>query len=81
MGSAVDRAMQVLPFQSMMTAEAMVFLTRWAPTDDRTVQEQLGIAYRDPAETFAAAVAGAYAAGRLTARQAGRAALTTPGPR
>ena len=75
LGSAMDRAMQIVPFESMMTAEAMTILTRWPPTDDRAVAEELGVHYRDPVETFTASVAAAYGAGRLTARQAGRVAV------
>jgi hypothetical protein len=64
----------VVPFDTVFTAEAMQLLTLPAPSDDSLVRDDLGITYRDPHETIGAAVRSLYDAGRISARQAGRAA-------
>lgn len=74
LGHLVDGVRRLVPFETVFTAEAMELLTRPKPTDDSAVQTQLGVAYRDPAQTIEAMVRGLYAAGRLSARQVGRAA-------
>lgn len=69
-GRVVDLALRVLPVDSVVTAEAMAVLTQWVPTDDRDLAE-LGIRLRPVDETFADAIRGLHAAGRLTDRQVG----------
>jgi hypothetical protein len=46
-------------------------LTQWVPTDDTRLAE-LGVELRPVEETFADAIRGLHAAGRLTDRQVGR---------
>jgi nucleoside-diphosphate-sugar epimerase len=70
-GRVVDVAQRVLPFDSVITAEAMTVLTQWVPTDDTRLAE-LGVELRPVEETFADAIRGLHAAGRLTDRQVGR---------
>ena len=70
-GRVVDVALRVLPVDSVLTAEAMAVLTQWVPTDDGGLAE-LGVALRPVEDTFADAIRGLHAAGRLTDRQVGR---------
>lgn len=70
-GSAMDLVMRMAPIRSLISAEGMAVLTHWAPTDDHRVHEELRIAYRDPRETFGAALRSLRAAGRLSARHLG----------
>lgn len=72
MGRVMDVVTRVLNVDSVFTAEGMTFFTRWVPTDDRHVTDDLGIAFRDPKQTLADAVRGLYAAGRLSAAQVGK---------
>ncbi len=76
LGHVSDTVRRVVPFETVFTAEAMDLLTLAHPTDDSAVHDQLGIAYRDPAESIADTVRSLYAAGRLSARQVGRLAAT-----
>ena len=70
-GRVVDVALRVLPVDSVLTAEAMAVLTQWVPTDDQGLAD-LGIDLRPVEDTFAEAIRGLHAAGRLTDRQVGR---------
>lgn len=72
LGHAIDGIRHVIPFDSVYTAEAMKLLTLARPTNDAAVHTELGITYRDPAESLLASVKGLYDAGRLSARQVGR---------
>jgi nucleoside-diphosphate-sugar epimerase len=74
LGSVMDAAMSVLPIDSVFTNEGMTILTRWVPTDDSAVHDDLGIELRDIRETVRDALAGLVSLGRLTAGQAGEAA-------
>ncbi|HVW79784.1 MAG TPA: SDR family NAD(P)-dependent oxidoreductase [Mycobacteriales bacterium] len=74
LGALLDAVRRVVPFNTVFTAEAMQLLTRATLTDDSAVHDDLGVAYRDPAETLADAVRGLYRTGHLTVRQAGRVA-------
>jgi nucleoside-diphosphate-sugar epimerase len=76
-GRITDRVRNVVPFDTVFTAEAMDLLTRARPTDDAGVHDELGITYRPPIETVEAMVHGLYAAGRLSAKQVGPAAAAT----
>jgi nucleoside-diphosphate-sugar epimerase len=71
-GHALDGIRRVVPFESIYTAEAMALLTQPRPTDDRALHEDLGVSYRDFAESMEASLRGMYEVGRLTAKQVGR---------
>jgi nucleoside-diphosphate-sugar epimerase len=76
-GHALDAVRRVVPFDSVYTGEAMGLLTQPRLTDDNAVHDELGITYRDPAESIEASLRGMYAHGVLTAKQVGR--LATDG--
>lgn len=76
LGHLVDGIRRAVPFDTVFTAEAMDLLTLARRTDDRLVHEELGISYRDPAESIEAMLRGLYDAGRLSARQVGTIART-----
>jgi hypothetical protein len=61
----------VIPFDTVFTAEAMQALTQVRPTDDRPVHDDLGLSYREPAETVEASLRALYAGGLLSARHVG----------
>ena len=63
---------RVVPFETVFTEEAMQALTLVRATDDSAVAQDLGVRYRDPAETVAASLRALYDGGQLTARQVGR---------
>jgi nucleoside-diphosphate-sugar epimerase len=71
-GQSVDVLSRLVPIDTIFTREAMTILTRWVPSDDHLVGEELGVELRDPAESLADAIRGLVAAGRLSPRQAGR---------
>jgi nucleoside-diphosphate-sugar epimerase len=71
-GHALDVVRHVVPFDSVYTGEAMSLLTQPRPTDDSAVHDELGVHYRDPAESMEASLRGMYAHGTLTAKQVGR---------
>lgn len=75
LGAASDRLRRLVPFRTVFTKEAMELLTLVKPTDDSAVHEVLGVDYRPPRESVAAALAALHAAGRLSARQVGRVAV------
>lgn len=74
LGATFDSIRRVIPFNSPFTAEAMQLLTLAKDTDDSAVHDDLGVTYRDPYDTFNAAVRGLYATGHIDRRQAGAAA-------
>jgi hypothetical protein len=74
LGRVTDVVRNVVPFDTVFTAEAMTTLTRGRPTDDSAVHDELGIAYRDPLDVTADTVKALYATGRVSAKQAGKAA-------
>jgi len=71
LGHVTDAARRVVPFNTVFTAEAMDLLTLARPTDDSAVHDQLGVSYRDPAETIEASLRDLYAGGALKARHVG----------
>jgi dihydroflavonol-4-reductase len=79
LGHVTDAVRRVVPFDTVFTAEAMDLLTLARPTDDSAVHDQLGVRYRDPAETIEASLRDLYAGGALTARHVG--VLASPGSR
>jgi nucleoside-diphosphate-sugar epimerase len=62
---------RVVPFETVFTEEAMQALTLVRPTDDSAVDHDLGVRYRDPADTVAASLQALYDAGLLNARHVG----------
>ena len=79
LGHVTDAVRRVVPFDTVFTAEAMDLLTLARPTDDSAVHEQLGVRYRDPAETIEASLRALHAGGVLRAKHVGR--LARPGSR
>jgi nucleoside-diphosphate-sugar epimerase len=73
-GYGFDALMRVLPIDSVFTHEGMTLLTRWVPTDDSRLHDDLGVELRDPQTTVGDAIRGLVALGRLSAAQAGTAA-------
>jgi dihydroflavonol-4-reductase len=74
LGHVTDGVRRVVPFETVFTAEAMQTLTLAKPTDDSAVHDQLGVRYRDPAETVEASLRALYAGGVLSAKHVGRVA-------
>src|SRR3954468_18347774 len=79
LGHVTDVVRRVVPFDTVFTAEAMDLLTLARPTDDSAVHDQLGVTYRDPAETIEASLRDLHAGGALKARHVG--VLASPGSR
>ena len=71
LGHVTDGVRRVVPFDTVFTAEAMQTLTLAKPTDDSAVHDQLGVTYRDPAETIGASLRALHAGGALEARHVG----------
>ena len=71
LGRTTDLLRRGVPFETVFTEEAMQALTLVRPTDDSAVEQDLGVSYRDPAETVAASLRALYDGGLLTARQVG----------
>jgi dihydroflavonol-4-reductase len=72
LGRTTDMLRRVVPFETVFTEEAMQALTLVRATDDSAVAQDLGVRYRDPAETVAASLRALYDGGQLTAPQVGR---------
>jgi hypothetical protein len=72
LGHVTDVVRRAVPFETVFTAEAMQTLTLAKPTDDSAVHDELGIRYRDPAETVEASLRALHAGGLLSAKQVGR---------
>jgi nucleoside-diphosphate-sugar epimerase len=71
LGRATDGLRRLVPFDTVFTAEAMETLTLARPTDDSAVHTDLGIRYRDPAETIEASLRALHDGGVLSARHVG----------
>jgi dihydroflavonol-4-reductase len=67
-----DALGRVVPIDTIYTGEAMDMFTSWVPTEDQATHDELGVEWRDPADTLRETVLGLLAAGRVTAKQAGR---------
>jgi dihydroflavonol-4-reductase len=76
LGRTTDLLRRFLPFETVFTEEAMHALTLVRPTDDGAVEQDLGVRYRDPAETVAASLRALYVGGLLSARHVGAVATT-----
>jgi dihydroflavonol-4-reductase len=71
-GSAGDVVKRFYDFDFPMTRDAMEFMTRWPGADtDRTTRE-LGLGFRDAAETYRDTLIWMYGAGHLAAKHVGR---------
>jgi len=75
-GSVVDVVTGLTGWTTPLTRAAMDYYTQMPPSDDAAVHDELGVAYRDVAETFRDCIASLAATGRITRAQAGRAALS-----
>ena len=71
LGHVTDVVRRVVPFETVFTAEAMQALTLVRPTDDSAVHDELGVVYRDPAETIEASLRALHAGGMLKAKHVG----------
>ena len=71
LGRTTDLIRRVAPFETVFTEEAMQALTLVRPTDDSAVERDLGVRYRDAAETVAASLRALYDGGMLSARHVG----------
>jgi nucleoside-diphosphate-sugar epimerase len=70
-GRALDVVTGVVPFETTFTEESMRLATLWVPTDDSLVAEELGVTWRDPAETIADTLCSLHDLGALKARHIG----------
>lgn len=70
-GAATDLAKRLVPFETPISAEAMRFITQWAPASSARYLAHAGTAFRAGEETFRDAIRWLHANGHLTARQAG----------
>jgi dihydroflavonol-4-reductase len=64
-GRLVDAVDRFVPIDTPISEAAMEYYTRMPDTDDRPSESELGVKYRDSAETLADTVAGLAEAGRL----------------
>jgi dihydroflavonol-4-reductase len=78
LGRGSDVLRRVVPFDTVFTEEAMQALTLVRPTDDSSVEQDLGVRYRDPVETVAASLRALYDGGLLSERQVGALARGAP---
>ncbi len=73
LGRTVDALSRRVSIDTVFTGEAMTMLTRWCPTDDRLVREELGVTFRDLRDTYRTAIISLFDAGLINANQAGAA--------
>jgi dihydroflavonol-4-reductase len=71
-GHVCDAIKRVWDFDFPMTAEGMIYATRWKGADSSKTVEELGVRFRPPRETLADAIRWLHRAGHLEARFAGR---------
>lgn len=71
-GTLVDVATRIVPFDTTLTAEAMAYATQWSPADSGKFLRHSGLKFRDGAETFADALRWLARAGHVHPRQIGR---------
>ena len=67
LGRLGDLVQHVIPFSFPLSFEAMDTATRMVPMDDRATVEELGLVFRDPAETLRDSYRWLYESGRLSA--------------
>jgi nucleoside-diphosphate-sugar epimerase len=71
-GSVGDVVKRVHDFNFPLTRDAMEFTTQWPGADTERTTRELGVCFRDVADTFRDTLAWMYRAGHLTAAQAGK---------
>ncbi len=71
-GRCNDALGRVVSIDTIYTGEAMDMFTSWVPTEDQATHDELGVEWRDPADTMTETIRGLLAAGRVTPKQAGR---------
>ena len=77
-GWAADVVGRVVPFESVLSHEAMVCFTQMPRSDDSRVRRELGVRYRKVDVTLREALIAARDAGLLTPEQAGKLAKRAP---
>jgi nucleoside-diphosphate-sugar epimerase len=75
LGRIVDTVSRVVHVETVLTEAAMQYYTQMPPSDDSPSKSDLGATFRSPIETAREAIAGLARVGRISSRQAGRAAL------
>ncbi|MFI0407539.1 nitroreductase family deazaflavin-dependent oxidoreductase [Actinomadura sp. 3N508] len=80
LGSALDAAKRVRPFDYPLTRDAAEFMVTLVPTDDRPVLDALDLTLRPVEETVADALRWLAESGHLDPRRAGRLANPAPPP-
>lgn len=73
LGSVVDVVTDRFGWTSALGRAAMDYYTQMPPSDDAAVHDELGVTYRDVAETFRDCIASLAATGTITPAQAGHA--------
>ncbi len=73
-GKVCDRIGPWFNMEVPMTEEAMGYATRWVPMDNGRVERELGFQFRPVRETIEDTIRWLYAAGHITAEQAGKVA-------
>jgi hypothetical protein len=75
-GRLFDAAKKIVPINYPLTHEAAVFVTRFAPCDNRATLDQLGVQFRPTAETLEDTIRWLYQTGEISEKTAGRIANT-----
>jgi len=71
-GRLLDAAKRIVPINYPLTHEAAVFVTRFAPCDNRATVDQLGVQFRPTAETLEDTIRWLYETGEISKKIAGR---------
>jgi len=71
LGRINDALGRFVSIDTIFTGEAMDIFTSWCPTDDHVTHEQLGVEWRDPADSLRETIVGLVTAGRVSPRHAG----------
>ncbi|HEX9682650.1 MAG TPA: NAD-dependent epimerase/dehydratase family protein [Acidimicrobiales bacterium] len=76
LGSAIDLAKRVRPFEYPLTRDAAEFMVKAVPSEDGPTLDELGVTYRPTRQTIADAIGWLASEGHLSPRAAGRLAPT-----
>jgi dihydroflavonol-4-reductase len=79
-GSVSDVVKRVHDFNFPLTRDAMEFTTRWPGAESERTTRELGVGFRDVADTFGDTLVWMYRAGHLTAAQVGKLAFPANAP-
>lgn len=71
-GTVGDMVKRIYDFEFPMTRDGMEVTTRWPGADAERTTRELGVRFRDPAESLHDTLAWMYSAGHLSAAQVGR---------